>query len=213
MATDVNGRESAEQTPEPSETPEHAPEAATDEISGAHEASETDATSADAKTARERIATLLWWSVPSSTDEEAKTRTEQLLDAHRAEVLREAEGKAREVVAKLWRDGATQQRMDRAGGARAVEWEIGRMASGTDEPAEPDFFQPGHVYGREHHGHLIAFHVRCVTPAPDGDYQIALGFRHGPDGWKPFDSDDMDGWTDATAVYPVGGENAQETTR
>ena len=41
-------------------------------------------------TARQNIASLLWWSVPSSDDDEAKARTEQLLDAYQAEVLAEA---------------------------------------------------------------------------------------------------------------------------
>jgi len=99
------------------------------------EASTPDGTDTDGETTRQKIAALLWWSVPASTDEEAKARTEQLLDEHRAEVLREAEGKAREIVAKLWVDGTTQKQLDRAGGARAVEWEIGLMASGNDEPA------------------------------------------------------------------------------
>jgi hypothetical protein len=40
--------------------------------------------------ARQRIADLLWWSVPSGTDEEAKAGATELLDAHRAEVLAEA---------------------------------------------------------------------------------------------------------------------------
>ncbi|MFI6854546.1 hypothetical protein [Streptomyces sp. NPDC050416] len=39
--------------------------------------------------ARERIAALLWWSVPGSTDEEAKTRAGELLDAFAAEVRSE----------------------------------------------------------------------------------------------------------------------------
>jgi hypothetical protein len=35
---------------------------------------------------RKKVADLLWWSVPSGTDEEAKARTQELLDAHAAEV-------------------------------------------------------------------------------------------------------------------------------
>ncbi|WP_121701680.1 hypothetical protein [Streptomyces sp. E5N298] len=38
------------------------------------------------KTVREKVAGLLWWSVPSGTDEEAKARTNQLLDELTAEV-------------------------------------------------------------------------------------------------------------------------------
>lgn len=39
--------------------------------------------------ARERIAGLLWWSVPSGTTEEAKALTEQMLDAYRSEITAE----------------------------------------------------------------------------------------------------------------------------
>lgn len=39
--------------------------------------------------ARQNIASLLWWSVPSSDNDEAKARTEQMLDAYRDEVLAE----------------------------------------------------------------------------------------------------------------------------
>lgn len=52
-----------------------------------------------------------------------------LLDGHRAEVLAEAEAKAREVVARLWGGGITQQQLDRTDGARAVELEIGLLAA------------------------------------------------------------------------------------
>lgn len=40
--------------------------------------------------AREEIAGLLWWSVPSGDDAEAKAAAGRMLDAYRAEVLREA---------------------------------------------------------------------------------------------------------------------------
>ncbi|PJN31330.1 hypothetical protein CG717_16320 [Streptomyces sp. CB02613] len=57
--------------------------------------------------------------------------------ADRAAVLREVEAKAREIVAKLWGDGTTQTQMDRAGGARAVEWEIGRLAAVAAAGVQP----------------------------------------------------------------------------
>ncbi|MEI5032459.1 hypothetical protein RB201_04465 [Streptomyces sp. S1A(2023)] len=44
---------------------------------------------------------------------------------------------AGEVVAKLWGDGTTQTQLDRAGGARAVEWEIGAMAHQITEDDRP----------------------------------------------------------------------------
>lgn len=58
-----------------------------------------------------------------------------------AAVLREAEAKAREIVAKLWGNGTTQTQLDSAGGARAVEWELGLMASASrlaDEAQQPE---------------------------------------------------------------------------
>lgn len=47
--------------------------------------------------ARERIASLLWWSVPSANDEEAKARTQTLLDDYRTEVLQKAIGRLRSI--------------------------------------------------------------------------------------------------------------------
>lgn len=47
--------------------------------------------------ARKKIADLLWMSVPSADDDQARRTTERYLDAYRAEVLREAAEKIREV--------------------------------------------------------------------------------------------------------------------
>ncbi|MFF7880977.1 hypothetical protein ACH40F_08135 [Streptomyces sp. NPDC020794] len=108
-------------------------------------------------------------------------RLDEYLDAHRAEVLREAEGKAREVVARLWVDGTTRKQLDRAGGARAVEWEIGLMASGNDEAAvAPDFFQPGHAYT---HRDGSTFRCVAVTTHPDGGERVALGWHTDTADW------------------------------
>jgi len=97
----------------------------------------------------------------------------------RTAALREAEAKAREIVAKLWGDGTTQTQLDRAGAARAVEWEIGLMASGINEPA-PDFFQPGHSYT-----HRDGSTFRCVadTTHPDGGDRVAIGWHTDTAGW------------------------------
>jgi hypothetical protein len=130
---------------------------------------------------------------------------DEYLDAHRAEVLREAEGKAREIVAKLWVDGTTQKQMNRADGARAVEWEIGLMASGNDEPAAaPDFFQPGRTYTSG------TWEFRCVavSPSPTGGELRALGWKFAPaydvHYWHAtaLDPDDWKhgGWTEAGEV-------------
>jgi hypothetical protein len=45
---------------------------------------------ASAQPAREAIAERLWLSIPSSDNAEAKARTQEMLDAHRAESIREA---------------------------------------------------------------------------------------------------------------------------
>jgi len=71
---------------------ETGPEAVTHELSGPHEASEETANPAAALTARQRVAALLWWSVPGSTDEEAKARAGELLDEFAAEVRAERAG-------------------------------------------------------------------------------------------------------------------------
>jgi hypothetical protein len=47
--------------------------------------------------AREEIAARLWLSVPSSDDDEAKARAEEMLDAHRDEVLAKAIGRLRAI--------------------------------------------------------------------------------------------------------------------
>ncbi|MGW1468504.1 hypothetical protein ACWCPT_29680 [Streptomyces sp. NPDC002308] len=51
-----------------------------------------------------------------------------LLDAHRAEVLREAKAKAEEITDRLFGAGTTDMDLQRAGGARAVAWELAQMA-------------------------------------------------------------------------------------
>lgn len=44
----------------------------------------------DHPTARQKIANLLWWSIPSHDTDEAKAKAEQMLDDHAAEVRRES---------------------------------------------------------------------------------------------------------------------------
>jgi hypothetical protein len=79
-----------------------------------------------------------------------------------------------------------------------------RRMAGEAAPAagEPEFFQPGHVYAREHHGRTIEFHVRFVDTASGCDFPTAFGFRKDPeiDVMLPMDADDFYGcgWTDVT---------------
>lgn len=97
-----------------------------------------------------------------------------LIDAYRAEVLREAEAKAREVVAKLWGGGVTQQQLDRTDGARAVELEIGLLAAGQTATTAPDFFQPDHSYTR-YDG--TTFQCFTVTTTPWNGRALAIGWH------------------------------------
>ena len=92
----------------------------------------------------------------------------------------------------LWADGTTQKQVDRAGGARAVEWELGLMASGNDEPAAPDFYQPGQTYTYAY------WQFRCdvVTTHPGTGRRTALGwFRANGGEWRSFNSTE-DEWAE-----------------
>ena len=78
--------------------------------------------------AREEIAYHLWMAVPSSDNDEAKARAEEMLDAHRAEVLAEAKV---EVVAWLVKKAAEGT-------------PIGDLASKVDRGAVRIFLGTGH---------------------------------------------------------------------
>lgn len=157
--------------------------------------------------ARERLAIMVRTNRGNMTVW-SQSEVRDALDAYRTEVLREAESKAREIVAKLWVDGTTQTQLDRAGGARAVEWEIGLMASGNDEPVAPDFFQPGrtYLYAR------MQWKFRCdaVTSHPHTGKRVAVGYSgFGPADWQTSDLSEgvwADGdWTDITTAGAVTG--------
>ena len=80
---------------------------------------------------------------------------------------------------------------------------IERAGLVEEQATEPDFFQPGRTYTREHHGRTIEFLVRSVDTPPDSTWQVAFGFRRNEDGdWEPTDSDDLTGWTDTTPQCP-----------
>ena len=76
---------SGSQAPSEPSTPPHGTQGAHDEAATA------DASATDTRSARQIVADLLWWIVPGSTDEEAKTRANELLDAYAAEVRAERE--------------------------------------------------------------------------------------------------------------------------
>lgn len=82
-------RQSAELAPEASQAPENAPQAVTAAAVDAHGASEAHANPAERKTARDRIADRLWWSIPSTDDADAKAKAAVWLDEYAAEVRAE----------------------------------------------------------------------------------------------------------------------------
>ncbi|MGQ4733396.1 hypothetical protein ACUN3E_37780 [Streptomyces sp. Ju416(a)] len=60
--------------------------------------------------ARERIAGLLWWSVPSSTNEGAKAEAEALLDAYRLAVIAERDAQIIEWLTKKAHEEGTSNK-------------------------------------------------------------------------------------------------------
>lgn len=67
-------------------TSETTPEAATGAAVAPCEASEADATPVGTKSARDRIADRLWWSIPSTDDADAKAQAAAWLDEYAAAV-------------------------------------------------------------------------------------------------------------------------------
>jgi hypothetical protein len=89
------------------------------------------------------------------------------------------------------------------GRADAIAWVVSVLRNPNPQRGEQTdtatFFQPGHVYAREHHGRTIEFLVRSVDTPPGSSWQVARGWRLNEDGdWEPTDSDDLTGWTDVT---------------
>lgn len=80
--------------------------------------------------ARERIANLLWWSVPSSTNDEAKAITEQLLDAFAAEVRAEAAADVHRAELPTFPDDERPDLVAKT--VRAIDWRLAQH--GTDAP-------------------------------------------------------------------------------
>lgn len=140
--------------------------------------------------AREKIAELLWWSVPSSTNEEAKERTEQLLDAFAAEVLREGADEldrvANEAEARVAAHygptsgiGPGSADLVREAARMLRTATVGRSGQPPAATA-PDFFQPGHSYT---HRDGSTFRCVAVTTHPDGGERVALGWHTDTADW------------------------------
>ena len=118
------------------------------------------------RTAREKVAGLLWWSVPSGTDEEAKARTNQLLDELTAEVVAEHT----QFVAWLLKRSREDEHGD------VIARLASKVARGAVRPnnLRTDFFQPGHGYT-----HIDGHDFLCVTVTthPVTGEQLAMGWR------------------------------------
>ncbi|WP_329215091.1 hypothetical protein OG352_05985 [Streptomyces sp. NBC_01485] len=113
----------------------------------------------------------------------------------RAESLAEGAGLLREHAAR--KVGRPVFNAGLRAGAVILEHAADRPASEGD----PDFFQRGHTYAREHHAATIRFLVKYIDESPDGiPYRVAFGWKteDGDVCTSPFDSDNMDGWTDIT---------------
>lgn len=120
---------------------------------------------------------------------------EAVVDAYRAEVLREA---AEIVLGAFHGEPFLNYPPDFADLLRE---KAGEKSTATSGDATPDFFQVGHTYVREHHASTIRFLVRYIDDSPEGiPYQVAFGWRteDGDVCASPFDSDDFTGWIDVT---------------
>jgi hypothetical protein len=198
----------ASAAPQKSRATHPTPEAATHPHSAPDGATEPAANPANVKTARQKIANLLWWSIPANTNEEAKARTEQLLDEYRAEALAEVTTwlvkKAREFHA------ASRKREREQGDTCAVL--ASKIARGAVRPTNvrmlpnSGFFEVDRTYTSG------TWEFRCVavSPSPTSGEPRALGWKFAPvydvHQWHAIalDPDDWKhgGWTEAAA----GGE-------
>jgi hypothetical protein len=199
----------ASAAPQTSRATHPALEAVTDETSTLPGATEPAANPADRKTARQKIANLLWWSIPANTNEEAKARTEQLLDEHRAEVLTEV---TTWLVKKAREFHACSRKRERGQGdtCAVLASKIARGAvrpNNTLMPPNPGFFEVDRTYSSG------TWEFRCVavSPSPTSGEPRALGWKFAPvydvHQWHAIalDPDDWKhgGWTETTAAGEV----------
>lgn len=128
---------------------------------------------------------------------------EQLVDAHRTEVLAEVTTwlikKAREFHV------SSRKREREQGDTCAVL--ASKIARGAVRPdnlrmlPEPGFFEVDRTYRRASHGQFLYFRVDYVGTAPNGSGRTAFGWlqtERGGTTWTPWNEDDFTGWTDVT---------------
>jgi hypothetical protein len=141
--------------------------------------------------ARQRIADLLWWSVPSGTDEEAKAGAAELLDAYRAEVVAERDAMTVAWLVKKAREFRAMGGRERAAQADAVAAMASKLERGAVRPDNlrtlpADFFEPGHTYAAAETGPDWKFRVDTVTTHPEDGERTALGWRYFDGEWEPY---------------------------
>lgn len=106
------------------------------------------------------------------------------LDAHRAEVLREA-------AAVVGNDdtcdcGGCDTCVPRELAARLLEMAEGKSSRPAAD-ATPDFFQPGHTYAQtEYPQHDWRFRCDTVTTHPEDGERTALGWRFWRGNWEAY---------------------------
>ncbi|MGW4670139.1 hypothetical protein [Streptomyces sp. NPDC004324] len=148
--------------------------------------------------ARERIASLLWWQMPSPDNETARAQAGEFLDDYRAEVLAEAADFVGndDTCDCGGCDSCVPNKL--AAGLRTM---AGEKASAPAPTATPDFFQAGRTYARENPTSTIRFLVKYVDDSPEGiPCKAAFGWKteDGDVCSSPFDCDDFYGWVEVT---------------
>jgi hypothetical protein len=156
--------------------------------------------------AREEIAAILWLSVPSNDNAEAKVKAEQMLDAYRDEVLADAGllPKA-DVVAWLTK----KAREDTPVWQLASKVERGAVRPDNLRMLPATFFEAGRTYTASVHAD-VAFDCLAVSADPNDGKRVAIGWRYGPpvNGVRPVKLAELDDaafaccdWTEGT----IGG--------
>ncbi|MFE2311614.1 hypothetical protein ACFXC8_00185 [Streptomyces sp. NPDC059441] len=150
---------------------------------------------------RQIIAALSEDSLGGIATLEDVAHAEQLVDAHRTEVLAEV---TTWLIKKAREFHVSSRKKEREQGDTCAVL-ASKIARGAVRPdnllmlPSAGFFEVDRTYQREHHGAVITFKVSAISLSPDGRLTVAHGWRTSPDfGWEPTDSDDMTGWVEVT---------------
>lgn len=143
--------------------------------------------------AREEIAYHLWTAVPGEDNAGAKARAEEMLDAHRAEVLAEAKVEVVAWLVKKAREGTPIEQLASKAARGAIRPDNLRMLPAT-------FFEAGRTYrlGARH-----TFRCTDIDSNPGTGERHAIGWAYDShtDRWRVTDMDSFSwhgGWVDVT---------------